>query len=65
MVAKLVGILFVVLLVVGVPTLSFVTARRADIRLLPRLDLYLSAALSQWLLASLGVLVVVATGPGL
>jgi len=65
MLAKLVGILFVVLLVVGVPTLSFVTARRADIRLLPRLDLYLSAALSQWLLASLGVLVVVTTGPGL
>jgi membrane protease YdiL (CAAX protease family) len=65
MLAKLVGILFVVLLVAGVPALSFVTARRTDLRLLPRLDLYLSAALSQWLLASLGVLVVVATGPGL
>lgn len=65
MLGNLVGILFVVLLVAGVPTLSFLTARRADIRLLPRLDLYLSAALSQWLLASLGVLVVVMTGPGL
>jgi len=65
MLANLVGILFVILLVAGVPTLSFVTARRADLRLLPRLDLYLSAALSQWLLASLGVLVVVTTGPGL
>jgi len=65
MLAKLVGILLVVLLVAGVPALSFLTARRADLRLLPRLDLYLSAALSQWLLASLGVLVVVTTGPGL
>lgn len=65
MLANLVGILFVVLLAAGVPTLSFVTARRTDLRLLPRLDLYLSAALCQWLLASLGVLVVVTTGPGL
>ncbi len=65
MLGNLVGILFFVLLVAGIPTLSFLTARRADIRLLPRLDLYLSAALSQWLLASLGVLVVVTTGPGL
>ena len=65
MLAKLVGILFALLLVAGVPALSYLTARRADIRLLPRLDLYLSAALSQWLLAALGVLVVVTTGPGL
>ncbi|MFB3922631.1 MAG: CPBP family intramembrane glutamic endopeptidase [Terriglobia bacterium] len=65
MLGKLVEILFAVLLVAGVPVLSFVTARRADLRLLPRLDLYLSAALSQWLLASLGVLVVVTVGPGL
>jgi len=64
MIAKIVGILFVFLLVVGVPTLSHLTARRADLRLLPRLDLYLSAALSQWLLAALGVLVVATAGPG-
>ena len=65
MVAKLVGILFVVLLLAGVPALSCATARRTDIRSLPRVDLYLSAALSQWLLAALGVLVAVAAGPGL
>ena len=64
MLAKLVGFLFVLLLVAGVPTLSYVTARRPEIPLLPRLDLYLSAALSQWLLAALGVLVMVTTGPG-
>ncbi len=64
MLAKLVGILFVVLLVAGVPALSYVTARRTDLRLLPRLDLYLSAALSQWLLAALAVLVVATAGPG-
>jgi len=64
MLAKIVGILFVFLLVAGVPALSYLTARRADLRLLPRLDLYLSAALSQWLLAALGVLVTATAGPG-
>lgn len=58
MLSKVVGIFFVLLLVAGVPALSFVTARRSQIRLLPRSTLYFSAVLSQWLLAALGAAVV-------
>ena len=64
MLAKLAGILFVFLLVAGVPALSFLTARRPQLRVIPRLDLYLSAIISQWILAALGALVVLAAGPG-
>ncbi len=58
MVAKAVGIVFVLLLIVGVPVLSFTTARDPKIRLLPRRVLYLSAVMSQWLLAAVCVAVV-------
>ena len=58
MVAKAVGIVFVVLLIVGAPVLSFTTARNPNIRLLPRHVLYLSAVISQWLLAAAYVAVV-------
>jgi membrane protease YdiL (CAAX protease family) len=64
MLTKLVGSFFVLLLVAGVPLLSYLTARRAHLRLIPRPDLYLSAVISQWFLAALGVLVVLTTGPG-
>ena len=64
MLAKLVGILFVFLLVAAVPVLSFLTARRPQLRMIPRLDLYLSAIISQWILALLGAVVVLAAGPG-
>ena len=60
MLAKIGGIIFVLLLVAGVPILSFLTARQNRIRYVPRRDLYLSAVLSQWLLAVLGVVVVLA-----
>jgi membrane protease YdiL (CAAX protease family) len=65
MLADLLGSLFVLLLVAGVPALSHLTVRRAHLRLIPRLDLYLSAVISQWFLAALGVLVVFTAGPGL
>jgi membrane protease YdiL (CAAX protease family) len=49
---------FVLILAVVVPILSFQTSRRPEIKLLPRVRLYLSAAMSQWLLAVLGLGVV-------
>ena len=51
------SVLFVVLLVVGVPLLSLSTARDSKVREMPRLALYLSAAISQWVLAGLGLLI--------
>lgn len=45
-------------LVVVVPLLSYRTSRQLEILALPRLHLYFSAALSQWLLAALGAGVV-------
>jgi membrane protease YdiL (CAAX protease family) len=61
MLLKFLGIVFVLALVFGVPALSLATARRAEVRLLPRLSLYFSAALSQWILTALGLLVVFLT----
>jgi preprotein translocase subunit Sec61beta len=58
MVAKAVGNVFAVLLIVGAPVLSFTTARNPNIRLVPRHVLYLSAVISQWLLAAAYVAVV-------
>ncbi len=52
---------FAILLLGGVPILSFLTARRSDLRLLPRPALYISAVASQWLLAALGVGVMTAS----
>jgi len=55
------AIVFTLLLVAGLPALSYTTARNENIRKMPRLNLYLSAVLSQWLLtlAALGVVFVV------
>jgi membrane protease YdiL (CAAX protease family) len=56
--------LFVLLLVAGVPLLSRATARRPELRMIPRPDLYLSAMVSQWILTAVGVVVVLLAGPG-
>lgn len=64
MLSMMVGIVFVLLLVAGVPALSYLTARRVRVRSIPRPALYFSAVISQWILAALGALVVVATGSG-
>jgi CAAX protease family protein len=55
---------FALLLAVGVPVLAYITARRPEIHQIPRLALYLSAVISQWVLALVGGLVVLATGRG-
>ncbi|MBI1941424.1 MAG: hypothetical protein HYS33_07960, partial [Acidobacteria bacterium] len=64
MISTLAGMLFALLLAVGVPALAYVTARRPDLRSIPRRALYLSAVISQWILALLGGLVVLVTGRG-
>jgi len=57
MVAKAVGTVFVLLLIVGVPLLSHWTAQDVQAHQLPRRVLYLSAVASQWLLAAAGAVV--------
>jgi hypothetical protein len=56
MLSRVLPALFILLLVVGVPVLSLSTARDSQVREMPRLALYLSAAISQWVLAGLGLL---------
>jgi len=46
---------FLILLVAGVPVMGYLTAHDPQLRTLPRRALYLSAALSEWLFAALGV----------
>jgi membrane protease YdiL (CAAX protease family) len=57
MFARALLVLFILFLVVGVPVLSLSTARDSQVRQMPRLALYLSAAISQWVLAGLGLLI--------
>jgi len=47
MLAKALMVLFVIFLIVGVPVLSLSTARDSQLRQMPRLAVYLSAAISQ------------------
>jgi hypothetical protein len=54
----LIAVLFTLVLVAGVPALSYSSARNSAIRELPRLNLYLSAVFSQWLLTIIGLGVV-------
>lgn len=54
----LVNMLFGLILAAGVPALSWKSSKRADICLLPRVALYFSAAVSQWILAILGAVVI-------
>jgi membrane protease YdiL (CAAX protease family) len=58
MLTTLIAVLFTLILLVGVPALSYTTARNSEVQKLPRLDLYLSAVFSQWLLAMVGLGVV-------
>jgi membrane protease YdiL (CAAX protease family) len=58
MFTTLIAVTFTLILVVGVPALSYSTARNHEIQKLSRLDLYLSAVFSQWLLAIVGLGVV-------
>lgn len=64
MVSKIINAIFVLFLLAGLPVLSIWTARSEDLTALPRKSLYLSAALSQWLLAILTFLVVLITSAG-
>jgi membrane protease YdiL (CAAX protease family) len=54
---------FTVLLIVGVPLLSWRSARPEQLQGIPKTALYFSAVVSQWILAALGALVVFAAGP--
>lgn len=65
MLTKAVEIFFVLLLAAGVPALSFATVRRSRLRLIPRLALYFSAVFSQWILAAIGLAVVLVAGPNI
>lgn len=58
MISRLIGISFTLFLVAGVPVLSLFTAQHCEIRLLPRRTLYLSAVMTQWLIAALGAVLV-------
>jgi uncharacterized protein len=62
MFTTLVAIVFTLLLVVGIPALSYSTARNREILQTPRSTLYISAVLSQWLLTvvALGVVFLIA-----
>jgi len=57
MAAKILSVLFAFFLAVGVPILSLSTARDCRLRQMSRIELYFSAALSQWALAVAGVFV--------
>jgi len=57
MVVRVLSVLFILFLVVGVPFLSRSTAHDGQVRLMPRLTLYVSAAISQWALAVAGLLI--------
>lgn len=59
--SKLAGCGFVIILLVVVPALSYKTSKRLELLAIPRLNLYVSAAFSQWLLTVIGVLVVLVT----
>lgn len=56
---------FALILLVAVPILSFLTALRPEFRQIPRIDLYASAVVSQWVLTILALGVVLLDGSGL
>ena len=58
MFTTLIAIVFTLVLVAGVPALSYSTARNSKFRKIPRLGLYVSAVFSQWLLTVLALGVV-------
>jgi CAAX protease family protein len=58
MIPKIAEILMLLLLVVGIPILSWRTTSSDALRTVPRTALYFSAAVSQWLVAALGLVAV-------
>lgn len=64
MLSSAVRIGFSVLLIVGVPLLSWRSARPEQVQGIPRTALYFSAVVSQWILAAFGALVVLFAWPG-
>lgn len=65
MLAHALNLAFALVLLVVVPVLSLLTARRPELRLIPRIDLYVSAVVSQWILAILALGLVLLDGSGL
>ena len=57
MICRVINVVFVVIVLAGLPVLSIWTMHREDPSAVPRKALYLSAALSQWLLAFLTLVV--------
>ena len=55
MVERAAEIGFLLLMVAGIPVMSWLTARDRQLRTLPRPSLYLSAAASEWLFVALGL----------
>jgi CAAX protease family protein len=55
---------FSLLLIAGVPLLSWRSARPEQVQGIPKTALYFSALASQWMLAAVGALVVFLAGPG-
>jgi len=55
MVSTAVALLFTLVLVVGVPILSYLTARNPEVARMPRLAIFISAVFSQWLLAAIAL----------
>lgn len=51
------SIVFIAFLAAGVPMLSAATARDSEVREIPRLALYISAVVSQWVIGGVGLLV--------
>ena len=59
----LVRVVFSLLLVVGVPLLSWRSARPEQVQGVPKTALYFSAVVSQWVLAAIGLVVILVAGP--
>ena len=55
MVERLAEIGFLLVLVAGIPVMSWITACDPQIRTAPRIAIYLTAALSEWLFAGMGL----------
>ncbi|HEY6292022.1 MAG TPA: CPBP family intramembrane glutamic endopeptidase [Terriglobia bacterium] len=55
MVERAAEIGFLLLVVAGIPAMSWLTAQDPQLRTLPRVSLYLSAAASEWLFVALGL----------
>ena len=55
MFTTIIATIFTLVLIAGVPVLSYTTARNTEVRSMPRLGLYLSAVFSQWVLTIVGL----------